>query len=267
MTFRAVSPLVLTVSLGMGLAACSSEPRSDSPAPVVDRSVVPGAPTPLEVSAPPPLPEVRVQPLPRPLPLESGQPPAQPQMSMAPKPKPKPKPLEQVATAAPPPTPEQPASAEPPPKPEQQARVEPPPTPEQQARAEPPAPAPAPAPKRDVVLPPAEITPKGNQAVVVLLDSAKQYVARSDWDRAAAALERAVRLEPKNAGIWHDLAQIRLQQRQYKQAEDLAAKSNSLAGNDRQVKSRNWKVISVSRRARGDDTGADAAQAQSTVER
>jgi len=255
MTFRAVSPLILTVSLGVGLAACSTEPRSDGPAPVVDRSVVPGTPTPLEVPAPPPLPEVRVQPLPRPLPLESGQPPAQPQMSMAPKPKPKPKPLEQVATASPPPTPEQPA------------RAEPPPTPEQQASVEPPAPAPAPAPKRDIALPPAEITPKGNQAVVVLLDSAKQYVARSDWDRAAAALERAVRLEPKNAGIWHDLAQIRLQQRQYKQAEDLAAKSNSLAGNDRQVKSRNWKVISVSRRARGDDTGADAAQAQSTVER
>jgi len=32
-----------------------------------------------------------------------------------------------------------------------------------------------------------------------------------------------VRLEPTNAGIWRDLAQIRLQQRQYKQAEDLAA--------------------------------------------
>jgi Flp pilus assembly protein TadD len=188
-------------------------------------------------------------------------------MTPKPKPKPKPKPLDQAATAAPSPTPEQPAGAEPPPTPEQQARVEPPPTPEQQARAEPPAPAPAPAPKREVALPPAEITPKGNQAVVVLLDSAKQYVARSDWDRAAAALERAVRLEPKNAGIWHDLAQIRLQQRQYRQAEDLAAKSNSLAGNDRQVKSRNWKVISVSRRARGDDAGADAAQAQSTVER
>ena len=254
MTSRAVSSFLVTVSLGLGLAACSTEPRSDSPAPVIDRSVVPGASIPVETPVPPPLPQVRVQPLPRPLPLESGPPSAQPQMSMTPKPKPKPKPkpLEEVATAPPP--------AEPEPK-----ATESPATPPAEASA--PAPAPAPAPKREVALPPAEITPKGNQAVVALLDSAKQYVARSDWDKAAAALERAVRLEPKNAGIWHDLAQSRLQQRQYKQAEDLAAKSNSLAGNDRQVKSRNWKVISVSRRARGDDTGADAAEAQSSVER
>jgi outer membrane biosynthesis protein TonB len=254
MTSRAVSSLLVTVSLGLGLAACSTEPRSDNPAPVIDRSVVPGAPTPVETTEPPPLPQVRVQPLPRPLPLESGQPPPQPQMSMTPKPKPKPKPKppEEVATALPP--------LEPPPK-----AAEPPA--EASAAAPAAAPAPAPAPKREVVLPPAEITPKGNQAVVALLDSAKQYVARSDWDKAAAALERAVRLEPKNAGIWHDLAQIRLQQRQYKQAEDLAAKSNSLAGSDRQVKSRNWKVISVSRRARGDDSGAEAAEAQASVEK
>jgi Flp pilus assembly protein TadD len=171
-------------------------------------------------------------------------------MTPKPKPKPKPKPTAEVATA-PPPSEPAPQAAESPATPPAEAS----------------APVPAPAPKREVALPPAEITPKGNQAVVALLDSAKQYVARSDWDKAAAALERAVRLEPKNAGIWHDLAQVRLQQRQYKQAEDLAAKSNSLAGNDRQVKSRNWRVISVSRRARGDDSGADAAEAQASVER
>jgi len=250
MTIRVVSSFLVTVSLGLGLAACSIEPRSDRPAPVIDRSAVPGAST---VEPPgPPLPQVRVQPLPRPLPLESGPPAAQPQMSMTPKPKPKPKPPEEVATASPPsePTPQAAESPTTPPTEEPAA-----------------APVPAPAPKREVALPPAEITPKGNQAVIALLDSAKQYVARSDWDRAAAALERAVRLEPKNAGIWHDLAQVRLQQRQYKQAEDLAAKSNSLAGNDRQVKSRNWKVIAVSRRARGDDSGADAAEAQASVEK
>jgi len=192
-------------------------------------------------------------------------------MSMMPKPKPKPKPLEQVATAPPSSQSEPPAATEPPVATESPAKAEPPAGTEPVARTEPPAeplaPKPAPAPKRDVALPTAEITPQGNQAVVALQHSARQDVARCDWDRAAAALERAVRLEPKNAGIWHDLAQIRLQQRQYKQAEDLAAKSNTLAGKDRQVKSRNWKVISVSRRARGDDAGADAAQAQSTVEK
>lgn len=104
--------------------------------------------------------------------------------------------------------------------------------------------------------------PQGNQAVVALLDSAADYVAEQEWDNAAAALERALRIEPSNAGIWHDLAQIRLQQREYEQASSLAAKSNTLAGNDDYIKIRNWRLIAIARRAMGDEAGADAAEAQ-----
>lgn len=110
--------------------------------------------------------------------------------------------------------------------------------------------------------PAAALPPQGNQAVVALLDSAADYVAEQEWDNAAAALERALRIEPSNAGIWHDLAQIRLQQRQYEQAESLAAKSNTLASNDDFIKIRNWRLIAIARRAMGDEAGADAAEAQ-----
>lgn len=108
----------------------------------------------------------------------------------------------------------------------------------------------------------ADLMREGNQAVVALLDSAANHVADQEWDKAAAALERALRIEPGNASIWHDLAQIRLQQRQYEQASSLAAKSNSLAANNQFVRIRNWRLISVARRALGDEAGADAAEAQ-----
>ena len=121
------------------------------------------------------------------------------------------------------------------------------------------APAPPPQP---VQLPPAEITREGNQAVTALLDSADKYVKSNQLDKAGAALERALRIEPRNAGIWHDLAQIRLHQRQYQQAESLASKSNSLATDSRALQSRNWKLIGVARRAAGNSLGADEAEAR-----
>lgn len=110
-----------------------------------------------------------------------------------------------------------------------------------------------------------EMSRQGNPAVVALLDSAEGHVANEAWDKAAADLERALRIEPRNAGIWHDLAQIRLQQRQYEQVESLASKSNSLAGNDNFIRARNWRLIAIVRRAQGDEAGAYAAEAQANV--
>jgi tetratricopeptide (TPR) repeat protein len=123
---------------------------------------------------------------------------------------------------------------------------------------------PAPAPARPVPpadLPPAEISREGNQAVVALLESADKYVKSKQLDKAGAALERALRIEPRNAGIWYDLAQIRLHQGQYQQAESLATKSNNLAGDNRALQARNWKLIGASRKAAGNRAGAEEAEA------
>ncbi len=127
------------------------------------------------------------------------------------------------------------------------------------------APRPAtPPPSRPAELPPAEITREGNQAVVALLDSADKYVKGGQLDKAGAALERALRIEPRNAGIWHDLAQIRLHQGQYPQAESLASKSNNLAGGNKALQSRNWKLIAAARKAGGNAAGAQDAEAQAS---
>ena len=101
--------------------------------------------------------------------------------------------------------------------------------------------------------------------MVALLDNASQYVKAGELDKAAASLERALRIEPRNAGIWYDLAQVRLHQHQYQQAESLATKSNSLAAGDNKLRARNWRLIAVSRRALGNNVGADEAEAQAVV--
>ncbi|MCU0807110.1 MAG: tetratricopeptide repeat protein [Candidatus Contendobacter sp.] len=129
---------------------------------------------------------------------------------------------------------------------------------------QPPAPPPAPPSTPPADLPPAEITREGNQAVAALLESADKYVKSKQLDKAGAALERALRIEPRNAGIWHDLAQIRLHQGQYQQAESLASKSNNLAGGNRGLQSRNWKVIASARKVAGNVAGAEEAEARAS---
>jgi tetratricopeptide (TPR) repeat protein len=78
--------------------------------------------------------------------------------------------------------------------------------------------------------------------------------------RAAALLERALRIEPRNAALWHNLAAVRLSQQRYSQAESLALRSNSLAGADRKLQADNWRVIAAARGGRGDQAGARRAE-------
>jgi cytochrome c-type biogenesis protein CcmH/NrfG len=72
--------------------------------------------------------------------------------------------------------------------------------------------------------------------------------ASGDLDTAAAGLERGIRIEPRNAQLWHDLAQIRLQQGQASLAEQLATKSLYLAMGNEQLLAKNRALIAEARR-------------------
>lgn len=95
-----------------------------------------------------------------------------------------------------------------------------------------------------------------------LVAFAEQAQDRGDYGQAAASLERALRIEPRNAYLWNRLARLRFAQGQYGEAGDLAAKSNALAGSDRALKRDNWKMVAEARRAAGDIAGARAAEQQ-----
>jgi len=100
----------------------------------------------------------------------------------------------------------------------------------------------------------------GNSAVVALLSSADKQQRGGDTAGAAATLERALRIEPRNARLWHQLALLRFEQQNYRMAADLADKSNSLAQNDGELTRANWRLIARARSALGDSAGARRAQ-------
>ena len=110
-----------------------------------------------------------------------------------------------------------------------------------------PAPAPAPAARAESI------------AVASLLDSARSDTEAGQLASAAASLERAIRIEPRNPRLWHELARVRLKQGDNAQAESVAARSNSWAGGDHALRAENWRLIARSREARGDAAGARAA--------
>ena len=99
-------------------------------------------------------------------------------------------------------------------------------------------------------------------AVVALLEHAEQQANAGDLDAAAVTLERAIRIDSRNPVLWHHLATVRLADGDPVQAEQLAAKSNSLAGSNPALQSRNWSLIARARQARGDIDGARSAERQ-----
>src|SRR2546428_4587326 len=113
------------------------------------------------------------------------------------------------------------------------------------------APAPAPAPESAARTEPI--------AIASLLDGARADTAAGRLANAAASLERALRIEPRNPRLWHELAGVRLKQGQYAQAESVAARSNSWAGSDNALRAENWRLIAEARTARGDAEGARTA--------
>lgn len=105
--------------------------------------------------------------------------------------------------------------------------------------------------------PPAAV---GGGAVVALLDQAEQYHAAGDSNSEAATIERALRIDARNAGLWHRLAAVRLDQGRPQEAEQLALKSNALAGDNRALRVSNWKLVARARWAVNDGDGARQAE-------
>jgi Tfp pilus assembly protein PilF len=105
--------------------------------------------------------------------------------------------------------------------------------------------------------------PTAGPAVLALLDKAKSEANAGEGEQAAATLERAIGIEPKNPWLWHRLAVLRLQQGHWQQALDLATKSNTLAGENARLLGGNWEVIASARQSLGDADGSRQAKTKS----
>lgn len=100
----------------------------------------------------------------------------------------------------------------------------------------------------------------GNPAVKDLWDEAEAARLSGDLETAALKLERALRLAPDSAALWSGLAEVRLEQGNANQAENLAAKSNAMVVDNNLLNYRNWLIIARARKLRGDDVGAQEAE-------
>lgn len=107
--------------------------------------------------------------------------------------------------------------------------------------------------------PPQAEQPRENVAIAGLMQSARADAAAGRLPNAAASLERALRIEPRNPRLWQELARVRMRQGDYAQAESLAQRSNTWGGTDNRLRAENWSLIAQSREARGDAEGARKA--------
>jgi Flp pilus assembly protein TadD len=106
------------------------------------------------------------------------------------------------------------------------------------------------APEAPPPAPPEAPAIKENVAVAGLMESARSDAASGRLVQAAATLERALRIEPRNPRLWNELARVRLRQGDTAQAAHLAARSNSFAGSDAQLRAANQAIIDQARIAR-----------------
>lgn len=146
---------------------------------------------------------------------------------------------------------------------------------QQSPEAEPPAEQPTPA---EIVKPvpiPVPVTPKEPEALVPLetfqpqspavgslVLSANENSQGGNLDSAVASIERAIRIEPRNATLYYKLAVLRLKQSKPRLAEDLARKAALLAVNDNTLRKHSWLLIANAREQQQNVAGANKAKAE-----
>lgn len=129
------------------------------------------------------------------------------------------------------------------PEPERAIEVPPPPV------LEPPAP--RPRPKR----PPATLSP-ASQALVAQAQAQRR---KGDLPGASVTLDRALRIEPNNPLLWIETGRLRMDQRNYAQAENMGRKALAMSVGDDATQSQAWELIAQSLRARGRNSEANEA--------
>lgn len=101
---------------------------------------------------------------------------------------------------------------------------------------------------------------KKETAAGSLLAEAHRAQQAGQYNQAEVALERALRVEPGNAGLWHEMARVKYGQKNYGQTVQFCLKANSLAGRDTALIRRNWLLMAKAHEAMGDRGKATEAK-------
>lgn len=101
-----------------------------------------------------------------------------------------------------------------------------------------------------------QVYPLQNVAVKSLLQDATRAEAAGNYDSAAVALERAMRIQPSDPEILQAMAEIQLHKKDYEQALNFAIRSYDSGSRVGEICARNWHTISVARERLGDAMGS-----------
>lgn len=134
-----------------------------------------------------------------------------------------------------------------------------------------------PAPEPEVAMPAPEVTPeplppppppkerpktpaaKLSPASQALVNQAQAQRKKGDLPGATVTLDRALRIEPNNPLLWIEMGRLRMDQRNYPQAESMGRKALSMSVGDDRTQSAAWQLIADSLRARGKNVQAQQA--------
>lgn len=96
-------------------------------------------------------------------------------------------------------------------------------------------------------------------AVRALMVRAEHQTKAGDLGGADATLERAVQIQPHDARLWMDFAQLRLAQQQPAEAEQFALRAVQYAASNQEL-SAAWLLVAKARDAQGNAQGAADAR-------
>ena len=120
-------------------------------------------------------------------------------------------------------------------------------------------PAPAPLPRERPKAAPATLSPASR----ALVGQAQSQRKKGDLPGATVSLERALRIEPNNPLLWIEMGRLRMDQRNYPQADAMGRKALSMSVGDDRTQSQAWLLIADSLQARGRNPQAQEALAKS----
>lgn len=89
-------------------------------------------------------------------------------------------------------------------------------------------------------------------AVKGLLNQAKVAMANNENSSAVGKLERALRIEPRNPTVWHQLAKAHFNEGKDGSAISMAKKSNLYVNDNSPLERMNWQLIKTASKRSGD---------------
>jgi hypothetical protein len=111
-----------------------------------------------------------------------------------------------------------------------------------------PAPGPGSAESPGKLPPTARAAPPISSATQALLNESRSHQAAGRYEQAAASIERALRIEPRQPALWLELGNIRLKEGDFTQAESMGRKALSLSAGDAELTARAEQLIATAKR-------------------